>query len=230
MSLWTSSTRLFGRVVNIVDEHCLHTVLAKLSSRREVLVEMITQPTVPDAGADGTDPSAAGARRADGPDSRSLILQSALEIIDRDGVDGLSMRRLSDEVGRDPMVLYRHVPNKAAMLDGVVEIVLGQIHVDTADADWATRLRTVAHHSAGWSWSRAFVRLGCDESAPGQDAPNRGNRWHLGHRTVAAKVVGDGGRAGVVAGFVQGLRSRTILSSASALTAHGWCWGGRLAC
>jgi AcrR family transcriptional regulator len=55
------------------------------------------------------------------------------------------MRRLSDEVGRDPMVLYRHVPNKAAVLDGVVEIVLGQIHVDTADTDWATQLRTVAH-------------------------------------------------------------------------------------
>jgi hypothetical protein len=71
------------------------------------------------------------------------------------------------------------------------------------------------------------VRLGWDESAPGQDAPNRGNRWHFGHRTVAAKMVGDGGRAGVVAGFVQGLRSRAISSSASALTAHGWCWGGR---
>ena len=39
---------------------------------------MITQPTVPDAGADGTDPSAAGSRRVDGPVSRSLILQSAL--------------------------------------------------------------------------------------------------------------------------------------------------------
>ena len=34
------------------------------------------------------------------------------------------MRRLSEAVGRDPMVLYRHVPNKAAVLDGVVEMVL----------------------------------------------------------------------------------------------------------
>jgi AcrR family transcriptional regulator len=104
---------------------------------KEVFAEMITQPTVPDAGA--------AARRADGRVSRSLILQSALRIIDRDGVDGLSMRRLSDEVGRDPTVLYRHVPNKAAVLDGVAEIVLGQLHVDTADTDWATQLRIVAH-------------------------------------------------------------------------------------
>ena len=106
---------------------------------------MTNQPTVPVAGADGADSSDTGARRADGPVSRSVILQSALEIIDRDGVDGLSMRRLSDEVGRDPTVLYRHVPNKAAVLDGVVEIVLGQLHVDTADTDWAKQLRSVAH-------------------------------------------------------------------------------------
>src|ERR1700741_4608926 len=106
---------------------------------------MTTQPTVPDAGAHGTDSSDAAAHRADGPVSRSLILQSALRIIDRDGVDGLSMRRLSVEVGRDPTVLYRHVPNKAALLDGVAEVVLGQLHVDTADPDWAGQLRTVAH-------------------------------------------------------------------------------------
>ena len=44
--------------------------------------------------------------------SRPGILQSALEIVDRDGVDGLSMRRLSDEVRRDPTVIYRHVPEQ----------------------------------------------------------------------------------------------------------------------
>ncbi len=63
--------------------------------------------------------------------SRSGILLAALDIIDRDGVDGLSMRRLSEEVGRDPTVLYRHVANKAALLDGVTEIVMAQLRVDT---------------------------------------------------------------------------------------------------
>src|SRR5687768_1817090 len=77
--------------------------------------------------------------------NRSTILLAALDIIDRDGVEGLSMRHLSDEVGRDPTVLYRHVPSKAALLDGVAEIVLGQLRVDTADPDWAGQLRTVAH-------------------------------------------------------------------------------------
>ena len=74
-----------------------------------------------------------------------MILQNALAIVDRDGVDGLSIRRLSNALGRDPVMLYRHVPNKAAVLDGVAEIVLAQLSVDTADPDWAGQLRTVAH-------------------------------------------------------------------------------------
>ena len=42
-------------------------------------------------------------------------------------------------------MLYRHVPNKAAVLDGVAEIVLAQLAVDTTDPDWAGQLRIVAH-------------------------------------------------------------------------------------
>jgi AcrR family transcriptional regulator len=106
---------------------------------------MPKQRTAPGKGADGIDVSAAPAGHFDGPVSRSVILHAALSIIDRDGIDGLSMRRLSEEVGRDPTVLYRHVSSKAALLDGVVEIVLGQLRVDTADAHWARQLRTVAH-------------------------------------------------------------------------------------
>src|ERR1700752_35590 len=116
-----------------------------VTTRREVLAVMTKHPTVPAAGADGTDPSAAAARQADGQVSRSVILQSALRIVDRDGVDGLSMRRLSDEVGRDPTVIYRHVPNKGGLLDRVAEMVLGQLRVETADPDWTGQLRAVAH-------------------------------------------------------------------------------------
>src|ERR1022692_4908852 len=65
-------------------------------------------------------------------------------IIDRDGADGLSMRRLARALDRDPMILYRHAPNKAALLDGVAETVLAQLKVDSADPDWAAQLRAVA--------------------------------------------------------------------------------------
>jgi AcrR family transcriptional regulator len=79
------------------------------------------------------------------PITRAAVLAKALEIIDRNGVDGLSMRRLGEAVGRDPMVLYRHVPNKAAVLDGVVEMVFEQLSVDTTRPDWAATLRDLAH-------------------------------------------------------------------------------------
>jgi AcrR family transcriptional regulator len=84
------------------------------------------------------------ARGADGKITRELVLATALELIDRDGAGSLSMRRLGAALGRDPMILYRHAPDKAALLDGVVETVLAQLKVDAADPDWAAQLRAVA--------------------------------------------------------------------------------------
>ncbi len=76
--------------------------------------------------------------------TREVVLATALELIDRDGAAALSMRRLAAALDRDPMILYRHAPNKAALLDGVAETVLAQLKVDSADPDWAAQLRTVA--------------------------------------------------------------------------------------
>jgi AcrR family transcriptional regulator len=98
---------------------------------------MTRRPTGPDADAD------AGGNN--GQLSRSMILRTALAIVDRDGVDRLSMRRLSVALGSDPVMLYRHVANKAAVLDGVAEMVLAQLAVNSADPDWGGQLRTVAH-------------------------------------------------------------------------------------
>jgi AcrR family transcriptional regulator len=78
--------------------------------------------------------------------TREVVLAAALELIDQDGVDGLSMRRLARALGRDPMILYRHAPNKAALLDGVAETVLAGLEVDRTDPDWVAQLRTVAHN------------------------------------------------------------------------------------
>jgi AcrR family transcriptional regulator len=76
--------------------------------------------------------------------TRDVVLAAALEIIDRDGTDALSMRRLARALNRDPMILYRHAPNKAALLDGVAETVLARLEVDSTDADWVGQLRDVA--------------------------------------------------------------------------------------
>jgi AcrR family transcriptional regulator len=89
---------------------------------------------------------AVGEAAANGSDkiNREVVLAAALEIIDRDGAEALSMRRLAAALDRDPMIIYRHAPNKAALLDGVTETVLAQLKVDPADPDWAAQLRTVA--------------------------------------------------------------------------------------
>jgi AcrR family transcriptional regulator len=83
-------------------------------------------------------------RTGDGKITRELVLATALEIIDRDGVDALSMRRLGAALDRDPMILYRHAPGKAALLDGVVETLLAQLSVDSTAPDWTAQLRVVA--------------------------------------------------------------------------------------
>src|ERR1022692_2505638 len=64
--------------------------------------------------ADGTVDDADGNR--EGKITRDVVLAAALEIIDRDGADALSMRRLAAALGRDPMILYRHASNKAAVV------------------------------------------------------------------------------------------------------------------
>jgi AcrR family transcriptional regulator len=100
-------------------------------------------PSRPGRDAPGADSIAGdGANR---PITRAAVLTSALEIIDREGVDALSMRRLGEAVGRDPMALYRHVPNKAAVLDGVVEMVFEQVSLDPLETDWAAALRKLGH-------------------------------------------------------------------------------------
>ncbi len=76
--------------------------------------------------------------------TREVVLAAALALIDADGADALSMRRLARALDRDPMILYRHAPSKAALLDGVTETVLALLIVDPADPDWTAQLRTVA--------------------------------------------------------------------------------------
>src|ERR1035438_735781 len=88
--------------------------------------------------------TAGAADNGSGKVTREVVLAAALEIIDRDGADRLSMRRLARALDRDPMILYRHAPNKAALLDGVAEMVLAQLTVDATDPDWAGQLRSVA--------------------------------------------------------------------------------------
>ena len=73
--------------------------------------------------------------------SRERVLQTAVALAARDGIESLSMRKLADELGAGAMSLYHYVPNKEDLLDGMVDIVFAEIELPSTDVDWRTALR-----------------------------------------------------------------------------------------
>ena len=69
------------------------------------------------------------------------MLETAVALAVRDGIESLSMRKLADELGVAAMSLYHYVPNKERLLDGMVDIVFGEIELPTTDVDWKTAMR-----------------------------------------------------------------------------------------
>jgi AcrR family transcriptional regulator len=75
--------------------------------------------------------------------NRAVVLSAALDLIDRDGLEELSMRRLAAHLSVSPMALYNHVPHKEALLEGVVDRILGEIDLSVvALDDWAEVLKS----------------------------------------------------------------------------------------
>lgn len=79
------------------------------------------------------------------PLTRRRIVEAALAVVDREGLGALTMRRLGVELGFEAMALYRHVPNKAALVDYVVEAVWSEMELPETGGDpWRT-LEELAH-------------------------------------------------------------------------------------
>jgi AcrR family transcriptional regulator len=87
------------------------------------------------------------------PLSRDRLLAAAVEIADADGIQAVTMRRLAGDLGVEAMSLYHHLPGKEALLDGIVDTVVGEIGVALG------RLEAVDDPAAG-DW-RAAVRRRC---------------------------------------------------------------------
>ena len=75
------------------------------------------------------------------PLTKDRILQAAVALADEGGVDSLSMRKIAQELGVVPMALYKHVANKDEILDGMVDVIVGEIDPPLADADWKIAMR-----------------------------------------------------------------------------------------
>jgi len=74
--------------------------------------------------------------------TRTRIVEAAVRIIDDEGLSALNMRRLGQALGLKAMAVYKHFPNKSAVLDGVVESMLGNLDESTTEPDWREGFRT----------------------------------------------------------------------------------------
>ena len=87
---------------------------------------------------DGVDQAAVPARI---PLSRDRVLRAAVAFADEHGIASLSMRKLGEALGVEAMSLYNHVANKDELLDGMVDLVFGEIELPAGDGDWRTAMR-----------------------------------------------------------------------------------------
>jgi AcrR family transcriptional regulator len=84
------------------------------------------------------------------PLSRERVLHAAVALADEAGVESLSMRKLSQELGVVPMALYKHVANKEELLDGMVDVIIREIDTQVHGEGWkdAVRLRILSARQA----------------------------------------------------------------------------------
>ena len=73
--------------------------------------------------------------------SREKVLNGAVAVADRGGIAGLTIRSLAAELGVKPMSVYHHVANKDEILDGIVDLVFGEIELPTIGGEWHEEMR-----------------------------------------------------------------------------------------
>jgi AcrR family transcriptional regulator len=78
------------------------------------------------------------------PLSRDRVLHAAINLVDEGGIESLSMRKLGQALGVEAMSLYNHVANKDAILDGIVDLVMSEIELPSAEEDWESAIRKCA--------------------------------------------------------------------------------------
>jgi AcrR family transcriptional regulator len=84
---------------------------------------------------------AKAAAQSRAPLSKKRVLDAAVALADEGGVDALSMRKIAQALGVVPMALYKHVANKNELLDGMIDVLVGEIDPPAGDVDWKTAIR-----------------------------------------------------------------------------------------
>ena len=85
------------------------------------------------------------------PLTRQRIVRAALRIMDDEGLQAVSMRRIGRELGVEAMSLYNHVRDKEDILDAICEEVLSEFRVPE-EREWAYAVRAAAGSTGGCYW------------------------------------------------------------------------------
>lgn len=85
--------------------------------------------------------------------NRERVLLAAIAIADRDGIDGLSMRKLGEELNVEAMSIYNYVANKDELLDAMSDYIVNTFERPETNLDWKTALRkcTLSAHKTLWT-------------------------------------------------------------------------------
>lgn len=82
--------------------------------------------------------------------TRDEVIAAARDILDEEGLPGLTMANVAARVGFTTMAVYRHVKNRDDLIAGTVELVLGEIrHEEAADVDWLDGVEAWMHDVRG---------------------------------------------------------------------------------
>ena len=73
--------------------------------------------------------------------SKERVAIEAVRLADREGIDGLSMRRLGDKLGAGAMTLYHYVANKEELLDAMIDLVFAEIELPPEETAWQSAMR-----------------------------------------------------------------------------------------
>ncbi|MGP3683474.1 TetR/AcrR family transcriptional regulator [Streptomyces sp. IBSNAI002] len=93
------------------------------------------------------------------PLSRRRVLEAALRVVDEEGLDGLSMRRVATELGVETMALYRYTPSKNDLLDGLVESLFIELEQALDSAASAANASADPRHEAVPPWREALLGI-----------------------------------------------------------------------
>lgn len=133
------------------------------------------------------------------------MIEAALEILDRDGADGLTMRALAARLGSSTATLYRHFPNRAALIGAVIDRVLAEVDVQSCQDSWRAGCHRIAtSYFEALSRHRGVPALLADHTPVGPNAAVVTERW-LATLLDAGFPVQVAARSGaMISSYVQG--------------------------